>query len=177
VIICIKGHGHGDAPDVIHPEELKYDHDERLERHSSARRIQNIIRSSSARKVMDKKRSSRGLIPTQDEHGHANPATIRLFTPTPLVHIHHHGNYSICSSVCSILGSIPRVLRVMFHWFQYSPLPVCFCFFHCKSCLLERTFFELFYDLIIVVVLMKLSFLKVMLPFLFSYCELVTIPA
>lgn len=99
VIACIIGHGHSDAPDVIHPEELKYDHDERLERHSSARRIQNIVRSSSARKTMEKKRLSRSLMPAQDEHGHANPATIRLFTPTPLVHIHHHGHYS-CSSLC-----------------------------------------------------------------------------
>ena len=105
VTICITGHGHGghgDAPDVIHHEELKYDHDERLERHSSARRIQNIVRSSSARKVIEKKRSSRNLMPAQDEHGHANPSTIRLFTSTPLVHIHHHGKSSRSSSVCSI---------------------------------------------------------------------------
>jgi len=56
----------------------------------------------------------RSMVPTFDEHGHANPFTIRYFNSTPLVHVHHH----------------------------------------------EETFFELFYDLIIVVVLMKLSYLK-----------------
>lgn len=90
------GHGgHGghaaDGPEEIHPEELQYDAEERLMRHLSARRIQGTARTRNARKEVDKKRASRKTMPAQDEHGHANPATIRYWTPAPMVHVHHHG--------------------------------------------------------------------------------------
>jgi len=102
----------------VHPEELQFDPAERAARTLAARKIQGSARTRTARQETQRRRElkkMRSEMPVIDEHGHANPATIKWYTTAPMVHQHHH----------------------------------------------EETFFELFYDLIIVVVLMKLSYLKV----------------
>jgi hypothetical protein len=93
------GHGHDTIAAIshlgshdVHPEELQFEHDVRQLRHAAALRLQGVIRARQAfLKMSEKKRAKRKLLPAQDEHGHANPATIRYWTPTPMVHIHHHG--------------------------------------------------------------------------------------
>jgi len=80
----------------IHEVELEFDAAERNQRESSARRIQGIARARTAKKEMAKRRDlkkQRDNLPAQDSHGHANPATIRVFNTHPVIHIHHHGNY------------------------------------------------------------------------------------
>ena len=91
--------GHG-GPEAVHPKELEFDEQVRKDRHTAAMRLQGIVRARQAfMKVNERKKKKREMLPAQDEHGHANPATIRYWTPAPMVHIHHHGTTSTTTTI------------------------------------------------------------------------------
>ena len=63
-------------------------------RRRAALKIQTLMRARQAFKHAGSKaelKKQRSMIPMLDEHGHANPATIRYFNGFPMVHSHHHG--------------------------------------------------------------------------------------
>ena len=60
----------------------------------AALKIQALMRARQAFKNVKNKaqlKKQRSMVPMLDEHGHANPATIRYFNGFPMVHSHHHG--------------------------------------------------------------------------------------
>jgi hypothetical protein len=88
---------------AIHAVEMEFDDEERKQRENSARRIQGIARTRKAKQETDKRRQLRKQrsekhkeLPAVDAHGHANPATIRVFNRHPIVHAHHHGIFNYC---------------------------------------------------------------------------------